>query len=69
MGYEESYEEMETEEISSWDREFLEVDKETLYELIHAADFLEIKGLLTLTCKAAANRIMGMNADEICEAL
>ena len=69
LGYEESYEKMETEETSSWDREFLKVDKETLYELIQAADFLEIKGLLTLTCKAAANRILGMNADEIREVL
>ena len=29
LGYEESYEKMETEETSSWDREFLKVDKET----------------------------------------
>ena len=41
----------------------------SVYELIQAADFLEIEGLLTLTCKAAANRILGMNADEIREVL
>ena len=63
------YKEIGTNEISSWDKEFLEVDQETMYELIHAADFLEIERLLTLTCKAAANRIQGMNADEIREVL
>ena len=63
------YEEIETDETSSWDKKFLEVDQETMYELIHAADFLEIEGLLTLTCKAAANRIRGKTANKIREVL
>ena len=32
-----------TDDISSWDKEFLKVDQRTLFELIIAANYLDIK--------------------------
>ncbi|KAJ1349871.1 hypothetical protein KIN20_005532 [Parelaphostrongylus tenuis] len=54
-----------TVEISSWDAEFLRVDKITLFEIIVAAEYLDIKGLFDATCKAAANMIKGRTPEEI----
>ncbi|KAJ1351715.1 Skp1- protein [Parelaphostrongylus tenuis] len=51
-----------TNDISSWDVEFLKVDKATLYDLINAADYLDIKGLLDVACKTVANMIKGNRA-------
>ena len=38
-------------EMSNWDQEFLQVDIDTLSNLIYAASFLDIKGLLDVCCK------------------
>ena len=38
--------EKSTDDISTWDMEFLKVDQGTLFELILAANYLDIKGLL-----------------------
>lgn len=54
-----------TDDISSWDADFLKVDQGTLFELILAANYLDIKGLLDLTCKTVANMIRGKSPDEI----
>ncbi|XP_044313455.1 S-phase kinase-associated protein 1-like [Drosophila rhopaloa] len=54
-----------TKEISSWDAKFLEVDNGTLFEIILAANYLEIPELLQLTCKAVANSIKGKSPDDI----
>jgi len=43
--------EKNTADISSWDQDFLKVDQGTLFELILAANYLDIKGLLDVTCK------------------
>lgn len=43
--------------ICDWDREFLRVDKEILMELILAANYLVIKGLLDVTCVAVVDMI------------
>merc|ERR1712025_630076 len=43
--------EKRTDDISSWDAEFLKVDQGTLFELILAANYLDIKGLLDVTAK------------------
>ena len=43
-----------------WDAEFVKVDDETLFNLILAANYLDIKSLLDLTCKAVADEIKGM---------
>merc|ERR1712223_2000586 len=51
--------EKRTDDISSWDSDFLKVDQGTLFELILAANYLDIKGLLDVTCKTVANMIKG----------
>ncbi|PIA39089.1 hypothetical protein AQUCO_02700339v1 [Aquilegia coerulea] len=40
-----------TEELKSWDADFVEVDQATLFDLILAANYLNIKSLLDLTCQ------------------
>jgi len=54
-----------TDDICSWDAEFLKVDQGTLFELILASNYLDIKGLLNVTCKSVANMIKGKTPEEI----
>ena len=54
-----------TDDISTWDMEFLKVDQGTLFELILAANYLDIKGLLDVTCKTVANMIKSKTPEEI----
>ncbi|XP_065193747.1 S-phase kinase-associated protein 1-like [Sycon ciliatum] len=51
--------------IDSWDEEFLKVDQGILVELIKAANYLDIKGLLDAACKTVANMIKGKTTEEI----
>ena len=46
-----------TDDISSWDLDFLKVDQGTLFELILAANYLDIKGLLDVGCKTVSNML------------
>ena len=57
--------EKRTDDIGPWDQEFLKVDQGTLFELILAANYLDIKGLLDMTCKTVANMIKGKTPEEI----
>jgi S-phase kinase-associated protein 1 len=57
--------EKRTDDISPWDKNFCSVDQATLFELILAANFLDIKPLLDLTCKTVANMIKGKTPEEI----
>ncbi|VDP15501.1 unnamed protein product [Soboliphyme baturini] len=57
--------EKRSDDISSWDADFLKVDQGTLFELILAANYLDIKGLLDVTCKTVANMIKGKTPEEI----
>jgi S-phase kinase-associated protein 1 len=59
------FKEKKVDEIDPWDQEFLKVDQGTLFELILAANYLDIKGLLDVTCKTVANMIKGKNPEEI----
>lgn len=52
-------------EIIPWDLEFCKVDQETLFELILAANYLDIPSLLDVTCKTVANMIRGKTPEEI----
>ncbi|KAJ1351713.1 Skp1- protein [Parelaphostrongylus tenuis] len=54
-----------TNDISSWDVEFLKVDQATLFDLITAADYLEIEGLLDVACITVANMIKGRSTEEL----
>ena len=54
-----------TDDISDWDKAFCEVDQPTLFELVLAANYLDIKDLLDLTCKTIANMIKGKTPEEI----
>lgn len=47
------------EERAKWDKDFVAVDDETLFNLILAANYLDIKPLLDLTCKSVADEIKG----------
>ncbi|KAJ8451910.1 hypothetical protein Cgig2_007393 [Carnegiea gigantea] len=53
------------EELKSWDAEFVKVDQATLFDLILAANYLNIKSLLDLTCQTVADMIKGKTPEEI----
>ena len=48
-----------------WDKDFVKVDDETLFNLILAANYLDIKSLLDLTCAKVASMIKGKTTEEI----
>ncbi|KAG1770368.1 Skp1 family, dimerization domain-containing protein [Suillus subaureus] len=54
-----------TTDISEWDQKFITVDQEMLFEIILAANYLDIKSLLDVGCKTVANMIKGKTPDEI----
>merc|ERR1719473_981644 len=49
--------ETKEDEKNTWDQEFVKVDDDTLFSLILAANYLDIKSLLDLTCKTVADYI------------
>jgi len=53
------------EDLNNWDAEFVKVDQATLFDLILAANYLNIKGLLDLTCQTVADMIKGKTPEEI----
>ena len=53
------------EELKNWDAEFVKVDQATLFDLILAANYLDIKSLLDLTCQTVADMIKGKTPEEI----
>ncbi|EDW40065.1 GL18093 [Drosophila persimilis] len=57
--------ERSTDDIIPWDIEFLKVDQGTIYELMLAANYMDIKGLLQLIAKHLANMIKGKTPEQI----
>ncbi|KAL6226992.1 hypothetical protein ACLB2K_000951 [Fragaria x ananassa] len=53
------------EELKGWDQDFVKVDQATLFDLILAANYLNIKNLLDLTCQTVADMIKGKTPEEI----
>ncbi|KAK1441863.1 skp1/btb/poz domain superfamily like protein [Babesia gibsoni] len=51
--------------VSQWDLQFVDVDKEVLFDIMMAENFLDIKPLLELTCAKIASMIKGKTPEEI----
>ena len=51
--------------VQAWDANFVELEQEVLFELILAANYLDIKSLLDLTCAKVASMLKGKTAEEI----
>lgn len=59
---------LKPDDMSDWDKDFVSEDKldqVALFELILAANYLNNKLLLDVTCKALANRLKGKSPQEI----
>jgi len=52
-------------DIEEWDQKYMSVDQEMLFEIILAANYLDIKALLDVGCKTVANMIKGKSPEEI----
>merc|ERR1719210_695611 len=50
--------------VSEWDSEYVNIEQEILFELILAANYLDIKSLLDLTCAKVASMIKGRTPQE-----
>uniref|UniRef100_A0A453TEF6 SKP1-like protein n=5 Tax=Triticinae TaxID=1648030 RepID=A0A453TEF6_AEGTS len=53
------------EDLKTWDADFVKVDKDTIFDIMLAANHLNIKGLLDLTCQAVADMMTGKTPEEI----
>jgi len=51
--------------VSPWDSEFVDVDQEVLFELILAANYMDVKPLLDLCCAKVASMIKGKTPEAI----
>ncbi|KAL7428349.1 hypothetical protein ACHAXM_001236 [Skeletonema potamos] len=51
--------------VQEWYAEFVDVEQMMLFELVTAANFMDIKQLLDLTCLAVSVLIKGKSAEEI----
>lgn len=51
--------------VAEWDADFVEIDDETLFDLILAANYMDVKPLLDLTCAKVASYMKGKTAEEI----
>ncbi|XP_059633029.1 SKP1-like protein 1B [Cornus florida] len=52
-------------DLKTFEAEFVKVDQATLFDLILAANYLNIKSLLDLTCQTVADMIKGKTPEEI----
>ncbi|KAL4559889.1 hypothetical protein LXL04_032035 [Taraxacum kok-saghyz] len=53
------------EDLKSFDADFVKVDQGTLFDLILAANYLNITSLLDLTCQTVADMMKGKSHDDI----
>ena len=54
-----------SEVVGEWDANFVTIEQEMLFELILAANYMDIKSLLDLTCAKVASMIKGKTPEEI----
>lgn len=52
-------------DVKRWDAEFIDVDKNTLFDLVLAANYLDIEELLMLAVNAVADKVGVMSDDEV----
>ncbi|ELP93524.1 suppressor of kinetochore protein, putative [Entamoeba invadens IP1] len=52
-------------QLTSWDNSFFEMDQQKLFELIIAANVLDVQELLDLGCKYIAEMIKGKSVEEL----
>ncbi|KAJ0237508.1 SKP1-like protein 4 [Hirschfeldia incana] len=52
-------------ELKTWDDDFVKVDQPLLFDIILAANYLDVPGLLDLTCQTVADMMRGKTPDEI----
>ncbi|XP_051190384.2 SKP1-like protein 1 [Lolium perenne] len=52
-------------DLKSFDADFIKVDRATLFEIILAANYLDIQGLLELSCQTVANMIKDMTVEQV----
>lgn len=57
--------EMRKEEVEKWEKSFVDVDKPKLFAVSRAAYYLQIEGLVDLTCKNIAHMMAGKSAEQI----
>lgn len=51
--------------VSAWDEQFLSVDRPMLIDIMNAANYLNIKGLLDTACTFVAHQIRGRSTEEM----
>ncbi|GAP86302.1 putative E3 ubiquitin ligase complex SCF subunit sconC [Rosellinia necatrix] len=56
-------------ELSEWDAAYLDVDKDTLFQIANAANYLEIPLLLKYAVNMVASRLVGKTTEEMREFL
>jgi S-phase kinase-associated protein 1 len=54
-----------TDMVQEWYSAFIDIEQETVFEIMLAANFMDIKPLLDLTCAAIALKIKGKTPEEI----
>ncbi|KAI3978311.1 hypothetical protein MKX01_013109 [Papaver californicum] len=59
------HDEAKVKKLKEWDAEFLKVDQATLFHLVLAANYLDIKNLLDLTCQTIADMIKDKSPEEV----
>lgn len=52
-------------DITEWDAKFLQVDQEMLFEILLAANYLDIRSLLDVASKTVAGMMKGKSTEEI----
>ncbi|KAJ2380356.1 hypothetical protein GGI23_007807, partial [Coemansia sp. RSA 2559] len=56
-----------SDDMDSWDKEFIDVEQDTLFEVLLAANYMGCSALLDLACARVANMVRNKDAAEIRE--
>ena len=65
----EEAEDKKHEPINEWDSNFLKVDQGMVFDIILAAEYLDVKGLLKVAYQTVANMIKGKSPEQIRQTL